>query len=114
MGIALEQGMDSSPTSPVASLPLDGSVVKMKGLPFKAGNEDVLRFYVGFSIKAHSIYLKRHPDGRPSGEVRFNVSCKFISIQYGWLRGFGEAPAGRIRLLWQLRAWSASAQQARG
>eukprot|EP00775_Hariotina_reticulata_P011624 gene11624-11768_t len=69
MGIALEQGMDSSPTSPVASLPLDGSVVKMKGLPFKAGNEDVLRFYGGFSIKAHSIYLKRHPDGRPSGEA---------------------------------------------
>jgi len=66
MGIALEKGMESSvPNSPVASLPLDGSVVEMKGLPFKAGSEDVLRFYGGFSIKTHNIYLKRHPDGRP-------------------------------------------------
>lgn len=54
----------------LTQLPLDGSVVKMKGLPFKASNEDVLKFYGGFSIKSSSIYMKRHPDGRPSGEVR--------------------------------------------
>jgi hypothetical protein len=55
-------------------LPLDGSVVKMKGLPFKASSEDVLKFYGGFGIKSNNIYLKRHPDGRPSGEVR-RCSC---------------------------------------
>ncbi|KAF8069439.1 Hnrnph2 [Scenedesmus sp. PABB004] len=60
--------MGSDMASPVP-LPLDGSVVKMKGLPFKACSEDVLKFYGGFSIKASCIYLKRHPDGRPSGEA---------------------------------------------
>ncbi|WIA30386.1 hypothetical protein OEZ86_000472 [Tetradesmus obliquus] len=41
----------------------------MKGLPFKASSEDVLKFYGGFGIKSNNIYLKRHPDGRPSGEA---------------------------------------------
>eukprot|EP00878_Enallax_costatus_P015584 GHUV01016324.1.p1 GENE.GHUV01016324.1~~GHUV01016324.1.p1 ORF type:complete len:208 (+),score=38.75 GHUV01016324.1:247-870(+) len=63
----LSRTMTSSSGS--GSLPLDGSVVKMKGLPFKASLEDVLKFYTGFSITAQSIYLKRHPDGRPSGEA---------------------------------------------
>lgn len=52
-----------------ASLPLDGSVVKMKGLPFKATPEDVTKFFQGFTLKSDSIYLKRHPDGRPNGEA---------------------------------------------
>jgi hypothetical protein len=30
----------------------------------------VLKFYGGFGIKSNNIYLKRHADGRPSGEVR--------------------------------------------
>lgn len=55
------------------SLPLDGSVVKMKGLPFKATVEDVMKFYQGFTLKTDSIYLKRHPDGRPNGEVRLTA-----------------------------------------
>lgn len=63
----LSRTLTSSSSS--GSLPLDGSVVKMKGLPFKASIEDVLKFYGGFAISAQSIYLKRHPDGRPSGEV---------------------------------------------
>lgn len=50
-------------------LPLDGSVVKMKGLPFKASIDDVTRFFQGFTLRAQDIYLKRHPDGRPNGEV---------------------------------------------
>jgi hypothetical protein len=71
-GSSYDASLDASPRM---ELPLDGSVVKMKGLPFKAGSEDVLKFYVGFSIKASSIYMKRHPDGRPSGEVRWST-CK--------------------------------------
>lgn len=50
-------------------LPLDGSVVKMKGLPFKATAEDVVKFFQGFTLKPESVYLKRHQDGRPNGEV---------------------------------------------
>ncbi|KAJ9533303.1 hypothetical protein QJQ45_026353 [Haematococcus lacustris] len=53
-------------------LPLDVTA-KMKGLPFKAAPEDVQRFFGNLSLKPDSIFLKRHPDGRPSGEafVRF-------------------------------------------
>lgn len=61
--------MASPPGAPAASLPLDGSVVKMKGLPFKATADDVMRFYSGFTLKADSVFLRRHPDGRPNGEV---------------------------------------------
>lgn len=42
----------------------------MKGLPFKATCEDISKFFTGFNLKAENIYLKRHPDGRPNGEVR--------------------------------------------
>jgi hypothetical protein len=52
-------------------LPGEGSTVKLKGLPFKATIEDVIEFFTGFDgLKAENIYLKRHPDGRPNGEVR--------------------------------------------
>lgn len=61
--------MGSDVASPTTSLPLDGSVVKMKGLPFKASVEDVIKFYQGFPLKTEHIYLKRHPDGRPNGEA---------------------------------------------
>ncbi|GBF94749.1 heterogeneous nuclear ribonucleoprotein H2 [Raphidocelis subcapitata] len=56
-------------SSPARSLPLDGSAVKMKGLPFKANVDDVVKFYQGFSLGASSVYLKRHPDGRLNGEA---------------------------------------------
>lgn len=52
-----------------ASLPLDGSVVKMKGLPFKATTEDVIKFFLAFSLRGDSVFFKRHPDGRPNGEA---------------------------------------------
>jgi hypothetical protein len=47
----------------------DGCTVKLKGLPFKASVEDVQSFFANFDIKSENIYLKRHPDGRPNGEV---------------------------------------------
>jgi hypothetical protein len=68
-------GMDGSPPSAgvataAGSLPLDGSVIKMKGLPFKATAEDVCKFFASFSLSSDAVYLRRHPDGRPNGEVR--------------------------------------------
>ena len=76
--------MGSDVASPTTSLPLDGSVVKMKGLPFKASVEDVIKFYQGFTLKTEHIYLKRHPDGRPNGEVMSLVheSAYIISLQH--------------------------------
>jgi hypothetical protein len=41
----------------------------MKGLPFKANVDDVLKFYQGFSLASSAVYLKRHADGRLNGEV---------------------------------------------
>ena len=55
-------------------MPGDGSIVKLKGLPFKATIEDIMDFFAGFdALKGENIYLKRHPDGRPNGEVRIFV-----------------------------------------
>ena len=61
----------SSHSSSIQSMstPEASSVVKLKGLPFKAQPADVLEFFTGFDIKEENIYLKRHPDGRPNGEV---------------------------------------------
>ena len=42
----------------------------MKGLPFKASVDDVVKFYQGFAVTTGNIYLKRHADGRLNGEVR--------------------------------------------
>ncbi|KAI8473994.1 MAG: hypothetical protein J3K34DRAFT_518509 [Monoraphidium minutum] len=57
------------PAEATRQLPLDGSVVKMKGLPFKANVEDVLKFYQGFTLTNSTVYLKRHADGRLNGEA---------------------------------------------
>uniref|UniRef100_A0A6T8QA73 RRM domain-containing protein n=1 Tax=Chlamydomonas leiostraca TaxID=1034604 RepID=A0A6T8QA73_9CHLO len=51
-----------------SALPLDRSV-KMKGLPFKASPEDIVKFFQGFVLRSDNIFLKRHPDGRPNGEA---------------------------------------------
>lgn len=70
-----ELAMQSSTTSTASSqqlsgLPLDGSVVKLRGLPFRASVEDVLKFFTSFpELSSGNIYFKRHPDGRPSGEA---------------------------------------------
>lgn len=41
----------------------------MKGLPFKASAEDVIKFFQGFTLSGDAVYLRRHPDGRPNGEA---------------------------------------------
>lgn len=76
----MEDGSGAGSTSSASSssallaqqhgLPLDGSAVKLRGLPFRASVEDVLKFFAAFpELITSSIYFKRHPDGRPSGEV---------------------------------------------
>lgn len=47
------------------------TVVKLKGLPYKAVVEDVLQFFASFSLQQDKVLFKLKPDGRPSGEVRF-------------------------------------------
>ena len=94
MGLELMQGgsaagSTASSAQQLSSLPLDGSVVKLRGLPFRASVDDVLKFFVSFpELGACNIYFKRHPDGRPSGEVRhgcFRYRQKDICISGpGW------------------------------
>jgi len=58
-----------------------GNVVKLKGLPFKSCAErDVARFFAAFRLASAaapeaSVLLRRHPDGRLTGEVRVLASC---------------------------------------
>lgn len=41
----------------------------MKGLPFKGSKEDIIKFFVGFSLRPELVFLRKHPDGRPNGEA---------------------------------------------
>lgn len=50
-------------------LPTDGSVVKMKGLPFKATKEEVVAFFEGFTLVGEQCIKRKQPDGRPNGEA---------------------------------------------
>eukprot|EP00192_Tetraselmis_astigmatica_P019345 CAMPEP_0117697254 /NCGR_PEP_ID=MMETSP0804-20121206/29124_1 /TAXON_ID=1074897 /ORGANISM="Tetraselmis astigmatica, Strain CCMP880" /LENGTH=202 /DNA_ID=CAMNT_0005511479 /DNA_START=72 /DNA_END=677 /DNA_ORIENTATION=- len=52
-----------------AVLPLDGSVVKMKGLPFKVVKDEVLEFFQDFKVQESGVLMRKHPDGRPTGEA---------------------------------------------
>ncbi|CAA7404155.1 unnamed protein product [Spirodela intermedia] len=44
-------------------------VLRMRGLPFSAGKEDVLDFFKDFSLSEESIFIVLNPDGRPTGEA---------------------------------------------
>lgn len=46
-----------------------GTYVKMRGLPFSATKEDILKFFDGFRLSASLITLCSNSDGRPSGEA---------------------------------------------
>lgn len=51
-------------------LPRLDDTVKIKGLPFRASPSDVVAFFEGFKCDVNSVYMRRHSDGRPNGEVR--------------------------------------------
>eukprot|EP00873_Tetraselmis_striata_P041934 jgi/Tetstr1/462198/TSEL_007261.t1 len=50
-------------------VPSDGSVVKLKGMPFKAGKADVLAFFDGFKLAGEQCLIRKNPDGRINGEA---------------------------------------------
>ncbi|GFR46386.1 hypothetical protein Agub_g7982 [Astrephomene gubernaculifera] len=64
-----QPALPGAPAATIAALPQDGSVVKMKGLPFKGGKEDIIKFFAGFTLRTDQVYLRKHPDGRPNGEA---------------------------------------------
>lgn len=102
-------GSTASSAQHLSGLPLDGSVVKLRGLPFRASVEDVLRFFTSFpELSTGNIYFKRHPDGRPSGEVRTGTFIRVSLVHLGY--GFGlhrtlfvsatDTVSLFVRLLW--------------
>lgn len=78
MSMASTSSSSQNGSNGSSALPLDGTVVKMKGLPFKAAAEDIIKFFSGYTLKPENVYLKRHPDGRPNGEVR-----RFLYMRLG-------------------------------
>ncbi|EFJ42006.1 hypothetical protein VOLCADRAFT_121578 [Volvox carteri f. nagariensis] len=65
----VQQSLAGTLAAPITALPHDGSVVKMKGLPFKGGKEDIIKFFAGFTVRPDQVFLRKHPDGRPNGEA---------------------------------------------
>lgn len=55
-----------------------GVSVKLRGLPFKALEQDISEFFNGYNVQR--ALLKRYPDGRPNGEV--NAATLFDA--YAW------------------------------
>lgn len=42
-------------------------ILKVKGIPFKAGGADVRKFFSGYKIKPRGVNFIMHADGRPTG-----------------------------------------------
>ncbi|KAK3243750.1 hypothetical protein CYMTET_46616 [Cymbomonas tetramitiformis] len=52
---------------PPAPAPAEG-VIKMRGLPFTAGKQDIVLFFQGFGLEEQGVNIVYGRDGRPSGE----------------------------------------------
>lgn len=44
-------------------------VLRMRGLPFSAGKDDIMEFFKDFTISEESIHITFNFDGRPTGEA---------------------------------------------
>jgi hypothetical protein len=105
-------GSTASSAQHLSGLPLDGSVVKLRGLPFRASVEDVLKFFTSFpELSTGNIYFKRHPDGRPSGEVRMGTfigaSWECLGCVFGVHRGPFVSATDTVSLFQRLLLWAA-------
>ncbi|GAB2287041.1 hypothetical protein Dimus_021428 [Dionaea muscipula] len=49
--------------------PVHTGVLRMRGLPFSAGKEDIVEFFSEFVIPDDCIHITFNPDGRPTGEA---------------------------------------------
>ena len=59
--------MEDAGTLNVGEAGISAVSVKLRGLPFKALEQDISEFFEGFNVQR--ALLKRYPDGRPNGEV---------------------------------------------
>ncbi|GAB4835223.1 hypothetical protein Ancab_000132 [Ancistrocladus abbreviatus] len=56
--------------------PAHTGVLRLRGLPFSAGKEDIMEFFKDFVLSEDCIHITFNPDGRPTGEafVKFTSS----------------------------------------
>ncbi|KAM9360997.1 G-rich sequence factor 1 [Symphorus nematophorus] len=67
----------ASPTNPKTGFPLSSALplhyIHMRGLPFQASGEDVVKFFTPLVVS--KILIECGPDGKPSGEADVYFSC---------------------------------------
>ena len=62
-----EAGIDTDLDLDLGEGQISSVSVKLRGLPFKALEQDISDFFEGYNVQR--ALLKRYPDGRPNGEV---------------------------------------------
>ncbi|XP_052185262.1 uncharacterized protein LOC127796896 [Diospyros lotus] len=53
----------------------EGRVLRMRGLPFSAGKDDIIEFFKDFELGEDSIHLTFNSEGRPTGEAFVEFEC---------------------------------------
>eukprot|EP00245_Coleochaete_scutata_P014153 TRINITY_DN5962_c0_g1_i1.p1 TRINITY_DN5962_c0_g1~~TRINITY_DN5962_c0_g1_i1.p1 ORF type:complete len:458 (-),score=101.37 TRINITY_DN5962_c0_g1_i1:1011-2384(-) len=111
LGVA---GVSALPTA--AADGSDNTVIKMRGLPFNAGQREIMDFFEGYTIAQNGIHIALGPNERPTGEAyveftstdeatramerhRNNIGARYIELfrssksemlmSLGGLAGFG-------------------------
>ena len=64
----------------VADAEISAVSVKLRGLPFKALEQDISDFFNGYNVQR--ALLKRYPDGRPNGEVLCVILSTAINMRW--------------------------------
>lgn len=54
--------------SPAPSIQNDGSTIKIRGLPFRAKENDILEFFREYDVLSHSVHIGVDGSGRPTGD----------------------------------------------
>jgi hypothetical protein len=80
-------------------------ILKVKGIPFKAGGGDVRKFFVGYKIKPSGVSFIMHADGRPTGMafVEFETPQEAVRAMVSLCKSYGARSGccarGWLRLL---------------
>jgi hypothetical protein len=82
-------------------------ILKVKGIPFKAGAGDVRKFFSGYKIKPEGVSFIMHADGRPTGmafiefETPQEAVRAMVSYPMRWFctRVWGRRVAGQGKLM---------------
>ncbi|KAI4385379.1 hypothetical protein MLD38_003413 [Melastoma candidum] len=51
-------------------------ILRMRGLPFSAGKDDILDFFKDFDLNEESVHIALNSEGRPSGDAYVEFMSK--------------------------------------